>query len=296
MGTTKRSDLIVPEILQEAIQAEFAGIKALWGTDAAIVNSSLPTQNAAGGKIRGGDTIKIPYFSALGEMDDIDTEGDALTPASMAMSSETATVKHSGKAVEITNWAQMAAMFADPYAEMARQFKELVVRRGDKALLAAATASLPSTNIKDVYSASTPRILDWDLMVDAKQLWGDEQEDIVLLTVHSKIYGDLQKLKDANGQPLLVDKNDGTLPRFNGVPVKVSDRNTKSSDSPAKYESLILKKGALAFWFNEAPRVLTDSDILADTEVAAIHLYWVAHRYQRTPGATLPGVIKIVSN
>ena len=291
MAVTKRSDLIIPEILQEAVKGAFEGVTALWGTGAAKVASTLP------GSVKGGDTVTVPYFGLLGELDDVATEGDALVPAKLTMTSETATVQHSGKAFEITSWAQMAA-FGDPYAEAARQMKEAVIRRADKALIDKA-AGTPL--VKDVYNASTPKTLDWDTMVDAKLLWGDEQDGIALLVVHSKVFGDLLKLKDGQGRPLLTDPGEGKLPRFVGVPVAVSDRMPVLSEyggagTPDAYTSLIVKRGALAFWFNGTPTVETDKDILADSLVAAIHVYWVAHLYSRMPGSTKPGAVKIITN
>jgi hypothetical protein len=293
MSTTTTSDLIVPEILQDAIQAEFAGMKLLAGTPAAVMSNSFPA-----GTQKGGTTITIPYFDALGELEDITTEGDALTPEAMAMTDETTTVQHSGKAVEMTHWSRLAAEYADPYAEMARQFRVLVERRADKALIAAATTSLSSSMKNDVSVGSGAKVtLNYDNMVDSKLKWGDEQGDIVLLGVHSKVYGDLLKLKDSTGRPLLTLPTAADVARFCGIPVIVSDKCTKSTKgSYDTYDSLIVKRSALAFWYQEAPRVLTDQDVLADTDVAAIHLYWAAHRYKRTPGFTLPGVVQIVTN
>jgi len=290
MSTTKRSDLVVPELLQEAIQSEFAGMTALAGSPCAIMNNSLP--NSA----RGGDTVKVPYFDNLGELDDIANEGDALTPRKLTMSSETASVQHSGVAFEITQWAEIASSFADPYKEAARQVMVATQRRADKALIDAATASLSSSYIKDVYNATTPRTIDYDLVVDGKMLWGDEQDDIALMVNHSKVLGDMLKLKSADGRPLLGTANDGSFDRFVGMPRRTSDRLTPSSDSPAKYTTLLLKRNALVFWYCKTPVVQTDRDILADTEVAAVHVYYVAYRYARVVGGTKPGVIKLVHN
>lgn len=290
MALTTRSNLVIPEILADAVQGQFEGMRALYGTGAAVVNDSLP----AGA--RGGDTIRVPYFGTLGELDDLTAEGAAAVPTALAMSSEQATVQHSAKAVEITAWAQLAAAYADPYAEAARQFRIMAERRADKALLDAATASLPGSQIVDVYNSTVPKVLGWDTMVDAKLAWGDEQGDIAALVVHSKVLGDLMKQKDTTGRPLFVDAADGALPRFAGVPIIVSDRATKSADSPAKYESLLVKKGALVLWYAKTPSVDADKDITRDTEVLAMHVYWVAHRYGRTPGGTRPGVVKIVTN
>jgi hypothetical protein len=240
-------------------------------------------------------------------MDDITNESDALTPTSLSMTSDTATVVHSGKAVEISDWAQLAAQYADPYQEFARQFMIAVMRRGDKALLDTAAGSLASSQVNDI-SATTgnPAVnISYDTIVDSRMLWADEQRDVAFMTVHSTVFKNMMKIKDTTGRPLLIMPQDdpSALARFNGIPVAVSDRNTKDPNGSAtnttgqdKYTSLIVKKGAMAFWYSKEPSVLQDQDILTDSQVAAIHLYWVAYRYQRTPGATRPGVVKIVSN
>ncbi|WP_437309990.1 phage major capsid protein [Sorangium sp. So ce388] len=299
MAVTRRSDLINTAILMEAIQAEVAVALALYGSPAVVQNNSLPVNTISGGKIKGGDTVQVPYFNSLGELDEIATDGDSLTPVALTMTDESATVRHFGKAVEITTWAQLKAMYADPYKEAARQFVEMSKRAWDSVLIDAAGTSLPTDNVHDVWNASVPVTVNWDSLVDAKLKFGDEQNSIVLMAVHSKVYGDLLKLKDSTGRPLLVDANDGSLPKFMGIPVKVSDRNTKipaSGSNPAKYKTRILKAGALALWTNGQPTVKEDEDILKDSDLIAIHLYFVAHRYNRTPGGTRPGVVELVSN
>lgn len=290
MATTKRSDLVIPEVLADAIQSEFAGMTALAGSPVAVINGSLPND------VKGGDKVKVPYFNNLGELDDIATEGDALTPRALTMSSEESVVQHSGVAFEITDWAKMAAAFADPYAEAARQVKIAVQRRADKGLIDAATSGLSSSMIKDVYNATVPRTLDYDLVVDGKMLWKDEQDDIVLMAHHSKVLGDLLKLKSADGKPLLGTAADGSPGNFVGIPRRVSDRLAPSSDSPPKYTTIIGKRGAMAFWYTGIPIVETDRDVLAASTVAAVHVYWVAYRYLRSPGGTLPGIVKLVHN
>ncbi|MGK3995105.1 phage major capsid protein [Sorangium sp. So ce1024] len=299
MAVTKRSDVINTYILEEAIQAEFAGAVALYGSPAVVQNNSLPANNVNGGKMKGGETIQVPYFNNLGELDEIATDGDSLTPVALTMSDETATIRHFGKAVELTTWSQIKGLYADPYKECARQLVMAAKRKWDEVLIATAGASLPADNIHDVWNAVTPVLLNWDVMVDAKLKFGDEQSSIVMLSVHSKVYGDIMKLKDTTGRPLLVDANDGSLPKFMGIPVKVSDRNAvvpAAGGTPAKYKSRIYKAGALALWLNGQPSVKEDEDILKDTDLVAIHTYFVAHRYKRTPGATRPGVVEIVTN
>lgn len=284
MPFTKRSDLIIPQILVEAIQGEFAGAKLLADTGVAVVSNTLP------GNYRGGDTVTVPYFGTLGEMEDITNEGDALTPESLTESTETCTVIHSGKAFETTEWARMAAN-ADPYEEAARQFRIISERRVDRALIEKSTDALPSG-----YVSTNAATINYDMIVDATGLWGDEQSAIRLLGVHSKVYRDMLKLKDSTGRPMLVlPAGPLDVPKFCGIPVVISDKCKLIAGSPNTYESLIIKQAALAFWYAKVPVVLTDTDILANTDVLAIHMYFAAHRYQRVRGSTKAGVIKVVT-
>lgn len=294
MPTTKRSDLIIPELLVEAIRGAFKGKDMLLGSGVAVISNTLP------GGLRRGDKVKVPYFGTMGEMEDIDNEGDALTPEKLSESYEEATVKHSGKAFERTEWARLAAQ-EDPYPEAARQFAIIANRRVDKALVDAAGLGLPSTYINDVTGlAGALANFSWNNVIDTVGAFGDELEDMRLMIVHSKIYRDMLKMVDSTGRPLLVTSMSGdnvVVPRFMGIPVRVSDKCKKTDlgGGVFSYETIIGKEAALAFWYQEEPRVLTDVDALADSELAAIHMYWVAHRYQRVRGGTTPGILKLVS-
>lgn len=287
MAFTKRSDLVIPQLLVEAIQAEFAGKILLYGTNAAVVSNTLP------GDKKGGDVVTVPYFGSMGEAELLN-EGDALTPEGLTESTETAAVKRAGKAFETTEWARMAAN-ADPYTEAARQFGVLMRRLFDQQLITAATASLPSTYINDV-TAVPATTLNYDIVADSTGLWGDQQENIELLAVHSKVYRDLLKLKDTTGRNLLQLPTQGNDPaRIYGIPVIPSDRCNVIAGSPNKYESMIIKRDALALWMRESPTVKTGEDILADSDIIAIHTYFAVYRYLRVRGSTKPGIVKIVT-
>jgi hypothetical protein len=288
MGFTRRSDLIIPELLVEAIQGEFAqNMMVLYGTGAAVVSQTLP------GDKRGGDTVKVPYFGTLGEAEVLN-EGEALTPEGLSESSETAAVIRGGKAFETTEWARMAAN-ADPYPEAARQFGVIMRRLFDQRLVTAATASLPSTYINDV-SAVGSGTITFDAVADTTGGWGDQQDGIEMIAVHSKVYRDLQKLKDTTGRNLLqLPTQKGDPAMIFGIPVMPTDRCTVVAGSPNTYESLIFKRSAMALWMQEAPKVLTGQDILADSTVVAIHVYFAVYRYLRVRGSTHPGVLKLIT-
>jgi hypothetical protein len=370
MAVTTRSDVIVPELLQDAVAGAFAGMKCLAGTGAAVIGTGLP------GDKRGGDTVTVPYFGNLGELEDV-AENVALTPQSISMSSETSTVRRSGKAFEATRWAQTAAM-ADPYAEAQRQFREMIGRRADKALIDAAVASACRPRRSPTCSARPRRPrCPTTRGVNGRMVFGDESDSVVGAAVHSKVFTDLLKLKDGEALPLLTSPTDGGISRFVGVPLIVSDRapveygvtsagttpptvaltgnsigkltfslevttggtrgtaifkwssdggttyttgvttaatvvlgdtgitatfaaGTYATDnvytSVAKYVTVLFRRGALAFWYNESPRVLADTDILVDADVTAVHVYWAAHRYSRLPGSTKSGIALIKTN
>jgi hypothetical protein len=221
MPQMKRSDTIIPEILLDAVSGAFKGVKALYGTAAASVQVGLPEGS------RGGDKVKVPYFDTLGEFEDLaDDEGGTgplpgLTPAKLTMSGDTTLVRHSGKAFETSVWARLAAKYADPYSEAAKQLALGLQRRADRALIEEALTTDLSL---DVYDAGTPRKLDYDLMVDGRVLFGDEDADIALAIVHSKVRADLLKTKDTQGRPLFLDATQGQITTVSGIPIITSDR------------------------------------------------------------------------
>ena len=288
---TKTSDLPIPELMQDAVAAAFEGKKALWGTPAIRAYPNMPHGNTALGK-----TVEIPYFDSIGDFEE-PAEGVALTPTKISASTEEATVRRAGKAFTITDWARYLGMSGDPYQEAARQIVDGFFRILDKAALDATVAALADYTV-DVYSAATPRTIDSDLVIDAQAKWGDEAEDNgALFVCHSKVRNDIRKLRDATGRPMFLDPIEGKLGRFMGLPVGVSDRVAPTEDTPPKYTSALMKHGAVAIWYNGAPEIETDRDILAGSDVMAIWVYFIVHRYSKLgPSSTKPGVVLIKHN
>jgi len=282
----KKSDLVIPEILLEAIQGEFVGRRALFGSRAVVMNDTLP------GTVRGGDTVKVPYFGTLGEAQFVE-EGVALSVDKIVMTHEESSVIRAGKAFEVTDWARMAGS-SDAYQEASRQIMDVVERAWDFKLIEKAKAT---TLVRDIYNAGSARKLSLDEMIKGKLLWGDEQQQIALAIIHSTTDADIRLQKDSTGKHLYTDPvNDGQLARFAGIPLTLSDRLTPTTDAPPKYTSLICKEGALALWHNMVPRIETGRDILTGSEVVAVNFYFVAHLYSRKPGTTRSGAVKLIHN
>jgi|GEM_PF-960241 len=305
MAVTKRADTVIPEVLEEAVRGAFEGAQALYGTGAALV------QTRGWPDARGGDRIKVPYFGNIGAFEDLaaDEGGSgavpALTPAKITMDADTALVKHSGKAVEITQWAQYAAAYADPYAEMARQILVELQRKADAELITEALTTALELDVYNTVPASGEQ-LGWEQILRGRFVWGDEQSDIAAVVMHSQVALGLMLEKDLDDRPIFQQAlTTGSLPSVAGIPLIISDRMPYDPDPAGNgiegpiATSLLVKRNALVWWFNgDTPVIQTDKDILADTDVAALHVYWAAHRYRRPANGsgTKTGVVKVIHN
>lgn len=95
----------------------------------------------------------------------------------------------------------------------------------------------------------------------------------------------------------LVGKNGKT-----GITVAIAagtagGSDTWTSTANIKQTTLILQKGALAFWYNrQALELLTHADILKDNTLAAMHMYHATKLYRRRNGGTKPGVVALKHN
>ena len=282
------SNFFVPELLADAIATGFTGMKALWGTDAAIVNTKMPA-----GKAEVGTSVKIPYFGNVGEWQDVGTDGTAITGVSLTSTPQTATVKQAANAIERTLWTELAAYAGgDPYEIAAKQIVEGFARRIDTELITAAQDSTGWSALTHDISAIGGGTIDYDAVVNARMKWGDEQDNIALMVVSSKVFGDMYKLKDSTGRPLLTNINEGGLAKFVGIPVGVSDRITPSS---SVYTNLLLKKGALVAWINGSPLQLSNNDPYKGTLIDSWHAFFCAHRYNPMPGFSKGGVVRLLT-
>lgn len=295
---TRRTDFVDRQILQEAIAAVLPGMRVLVGSKVVSIKNGMP-MDIGGVTVKGGTRITIPYFNPMGNTLDKVPEDGALTPVKLGQTSDQAIVNKYGKAVEMTLWAEIAASWTDPYSEIAKQFGVMTQNTVENELIIVAGADLAAAYINDVSTASPnpAHTITYEDVVRSKIKWGDEQGMIELMSVHSKVYQDMLLLKDSTGRPLVTDANDGSLAKFAGIPVKVSDRNTiVGTGSNAKYESLLFKQDSLAFWYQTDPIVMHEPDALAGSYITSIALFGAPYRYQHTPGSSKPGVVKLITN
>lgn len=231
MTATKTTDRDLDrQILEETVRGHFAGKNALMGSILATAGAIRVESSMPGGRDRLNDSVKVPYFGTLGEFSD-NPEDNAVTPVVLKSTHETATIARSSLAFEVTRQAQKSGPNDDdPYEEAATQIEQAAIRRMDYLCLEQARQT---PLVHPLYSATAPVFLDWDAIVDGQALWGDESDDIVGMSVHSRVEAGLRKLRDATGRPLLIDSMvNGTRVRtFNGIPLVVSDKAALTGSS-----------------------------------------------------------------
>lgn len=233
MADTTANGMIIPELFAKAVQSAFANKNAFMGSKAASLgivetNGSFPMA----GPEAIGETVSVPYFSSIGEMTEYAKaqDGTAATSSSMSMSKESATVKRGTINFNVSRWARGAASITgtDLYASMADAVVASTQRYMDRKIIDAAMSG-NNQLVLDKFSSTSPRNLDYDMLVDGISLWGDygALDEVAGLAVHSKTMADLLKLRDADGHPLLVQPTmAGQSPMFFGIPLIVSDRLT----------------------------------------------------------------------
>lgn len=258
-GTTKKANVIVPEVFGDIVTAKFKG-------KLVIANFALTDNTLVGNP---GDTVHFPKWNPIGDAEDL-TEDVAMEPEVLTSSDAEATVKEVGKAVTISDQALLSSI-GDPLDEAGAQVGKVVARKIDADLVSEGITNCPSGRI--ILAADTQA---FHLKVaDAKGLWGDEAEEIAVLLVHSKMYTSL--LKDANF--ISADKYPagvlitGAIGTLYGVPVMITDR-VPYNNTTGVAKSIMLQKNALGYITKRAPIVETGRDILKRNNLVTTNVHY----------------------
>jgi N4-gp56 family major capsid protein len=259
MATTKKADVIVPEVFGDIVTAKFKG-------KLVIANFALTDTTLVGNP---GDTVHFPKWNPIGDAEDL-TEDVAMVPEKLTSSDAEATVKEVGKAVTITDQALLSSI-GDPLDEAATQVGKVVARKIDADLIAEAVNNCPAG--RKILAAVTDEF--YEKVADAKSLWGDEAEEIAVLLVHSRMYTAL--LKDANF--ISADKYPagvlitGAIGTLYGVPVMITDRVPYATDTSVA-TSIMLERNALGYITKRAPIVETGRDILKRNTIITTNVHY----------------------
>jgi len=274
MAVTKRQDIIIPEVLSAMISAQIPGQLALAGTDRVVVLDNLDGKP--------GDKVKIPKWGAVGEFEEAQ-EGVAITPVNLTSSSKTVEIKKFSKAVDISQEALLSA-YSDPIKELGTQFARYAALALDKALIAEAETTTLSHTVNTTITL--------DAILDAKALFRDSQEDVVLI-LHDKVATDLMKLSEF--KTLTQVSSDviikGAIGTIYGMPVVISRFITQVSGTPPTYINLLVKREALGLWYKREFEVEKDVDILRDVTTIRANTIFAVSLFEYDP---LP-VVKLIT-
>jgi hypothetical protein len=285
------NDIFNPEVATDAIIEGVAGAKVLFNSPAVIVQSDLETAGA----LKVARKVTVPYFGMIPPFQAKVPEGAGLQPDKSSETVEEAPMYQYGVAIEWSKWSEAVLKGRrdriDPYIVFAGMVGERFREVMEQQLILTARDGLGSEYINDI-SGNSPGTISWDSIVDTRYLGGDEANDIQLMSVHSKVKKDMLKLKDGEDRPLLIDAmnpNQGDVPRIQGVTVYTSDLNYKSSDSPPKYDSLMMERNSLVLWHSN-PTIEPIRDGKANMNSIVCWFWAIVYRYKKLPGKTRGGV------
>ena len=256
MAETKLQNLVNPQVMADIIAAELPK-KIKMAPFATIDNTLVGVA---------GNTITIPKFAYIGEADDV-AEGIAAGTTVLTATTSKATVKKAVKAVELTDEAMLSG-YGDPVGEATRQ---LTLSLADKIDSDCMTAAVGASKVADKSSA----VISYNSIVDAVDLFEDEDDEAKALFIHPKQLTTLRK--DAN----FIDKNKfgadvmmtGSIGQIAGCQVVVSRKVPVEVDV---YKNVIMKAGALALYMKRNVNVESDRDILKSTTVLKADEHFVA--------------------
>jgi len=255
MSTTTLSNLINPEVMADMISANLP--QKIKFSPLARMDNTLVGQ--------AGDTVTIPRYAYIGDAEDL-TEGVAMGTVALTASTQTATIKAAGKAVEITDKAVLAG-YGDPVGEAESQLEKAIGAKVDNDCV---TALAGATLTHD----SSTAIVSYNAIVDAIDKFEEEDDEVKILFIHPLQKGQLRK------DPQFLENvpnafMNGVVGEIAGCQAVVSAKVPKD-DVGGTYTNFIVKPGALAIYLKRDVNIESGRDILAKTTVISADEYYVA--------------------
>lgn len=247
MAQTKLTNMINPQVMADMISAKLPSMIKF--TALAKVDNTLAGQ--------AGNTITIPSFNFIGDAADV-AEGVALGTTVLTASTKQATVKKTGKAVELTDEAVLSG-YGDPVGETTKQLGMAIASKIDEDCITALSAATLSHD-------GATAIISYNGIVEAVDKFVEEDYEQKVLFVHPAQVTQLRKdadFKDINKYPLQTVMT-GVIGEICGCQVIPSKR---VKDNGTAYENYIVKAGAITLFNKRNAVVETDRDILASTTV-----------------------------
>lgn len=268
MAQTKIANLINPEVMAEMISAGLP--KAIKFSPLAKVDTTLVA--------RAGNTITIPKFTYIGDAEDV-AEGVAMGTVILTATTQEATVKKAGKAVELTDESVLSG-YGDPVGETNKQLKMSIAAKIDNDCLEALyDATLTHDGIAGAIS--------YNGIVEAVDKFEEEDQAPKVIFVHPKQITQLRKdadFKDINKYPLQTVMT-GVIGEVAGCQV-IPSKKVVENEAKTGYVNPIIKLStdeageevapALTIYLKRDVELEDDRDILAKTTVISADEHYVA--------------------
>ena len=213
MATTKASDLIVPQVMADAISGKLE--KKIVIAPFAKVDNTL--QGVA------GDTITVPQYSYIGDAEDV-AEGNAVDTTKLTASTTTVKIKKAMKAVELSDEAVLSS-HGNPVGETNNQLAMAIASKIDadalEALQGAQKLAFFDTQIS------------YDGVVDAIDLLSEESAVEKVMFVHPKQLTTLRHdsnfiSKEKYGSSVMATGEIGTIGGARIIPSKRIKKNAEA--------------------------------------------------------------------
>jgi N4-gp56 family major capsid protein len=245
MPQTKMANMVNPEVLKDMISATLAD--AIRFAPLARVDTTLQG--------RAGNTVTVPRWNYIGDAEDV-AEGVAMGTTVLTHSTQQATIKKAGKAVEITDEAVLSG-YGDPIGEAGNQLRLAITNKVDNDVLAElGTATLTYGDGTGTLSVAT--------VEGAQGVFNDEDTEDMVLIANPADAADL-RADAAAGWTRSGDLGDRML--VSGAYGEVLGAQVIRSRKLAKGTAYLVKRGALAIYLKRNVDVESDRDILAKTTV-----------------------------
>lgn len=187
MAVTKIADVIVPEIFTPYVIEKTAEKSAILQSGIAVANPKLNELVTAGGL-----TMNMPFWQDLNGDDEVLSDQSPLTPGKIGADKDIACLLMRGKA-----WGanELAGALAgdDPMEAIADRVSDYWARREQKVLVSILQGAFASADMKDHVLDRSSVAIDGNVVLDGKQLLGDNAETLQAIMMHSAVYTALQK-------------------------------------------------------------------------------------------------------
>lgn len=244
MAQTKMANMLNPQVLKDMISAQLEN--AIRFAPLARVDRTLQG--------RAGNTVTVPKWNYIGDAEDV-AEGVAMGTTVLTHSTQQATIKKAGKAVEITDEAVLSG-YGDPIGEAGKQLRLAIANKIDNdALTALSRATLTHAGTGKMSVA---------ILEAAQAKFNDEDTEQMVLIANPADAADLRS-NAAAGWTRSGDLGDRML--VSGAYGEVLGAQVIRSRKVPKGTVYLVKAGALAMYLKRDAEVESDRDILAKTTV-----------------------------